>query len=44
MWNLYPEINPHHLGSYGFLILRKDLLKFRDNLDINENDSMNSGS
>lgn len=34
MWNLHPEIIPYHLGSYGFLILRKDLLKFRDNLEI----------
>ncbi len=56
MWNLHPEINPYHLGSYGFLIWRKDFLKFRDNfelignieiinnLDKNGNGSMNSSS
>lgn len=56
MWNLHPEINPYHLGSFGFLIWRKDLLKFRDNLelignieiidnlDMNGNSSMNSSN
>ena len=34
MWNLHPEINPYHLGSYGFLIWRKDFLNFRDNFEL----------
>lgn len=56
MWRLHPEINPYHLGSYGFIIWRKYFLKFRDkvelignieivnNLDLNGNGSMNSSS
>lgn len=56
MWNLHPEINPYHLGAYGFTIWRKDFIKFRDqlefigninivdNLDLNGNGSMNASS
>ena len=54
MWNIHPEIKPYHLGSYGFLIWRKDFVKFShnfeligniaivDNLDLNGNGSVNA--
>lgn len=56
MWSFYPEIKPYCIGSYGLLILKKDLSKFRhefeyisnvpivDNLDKHGNGSMNSSS
>ena len=31
MWAVHPEIRPHFLGSYGFIIWRKDFIKFREN-------------
>jgi len=34
MWGLHAEVKPNILGSYGFVIWRKDLMKFRDNLEI----------
>jgi hypothetical protein len=34
MWRLYSDLKPNVLGSYGFIIWRKDLMKFRDNLEI----------
>lgn len=56
MWMLHPEIKPYYLGSYGFVIWRKDFLKFKDNfefignvniinnLDKNGNGSMNASN
>lgn len=34
MWSIHPEIKPFFLGSYGFVIWRKDFMKFRDNFEI----------
>ncbi|WP_293953802.1 MULTISPECIES: hypothetical protein [unclassified Sphingobacterium] len=34
MWSIHPETRPYFLGSYGFLIFRKDFMKFRDNFEI----------
>ena len=34
MWSFHPETKPYFLGSYGLVIWRKDLMKFRDNLEI----------
>ncbi|MFY7788277.1 MAG: hypothetical protein ACOVQA_10425 [Thermoflexibacteraceae bacterium] len=56
MWNNHPEIKPYHIGSYWFIIWRKDFLKFRnnfefvgnlnivDNLDKNGNSGVNASS
>ncbi|WET67883.1 hypothetical protein [Sphingobacterium sp.] len=34
MWSIHPETRPYFLGSYGFLIIRKDFMKFRDNFEV----------
>lgn len=34
MWRIHPETKPYFLGSYGLIIWRKDLMKFRDNFEI----------
>ncbi|WP_146191041.1 hypothetical protein [Sphingobacterium athyrii] len=34
MWSIHPETRPYFLGSYGFLIVRKDFMKFRDNFEV----------
>ncbi|MFI5450557.1 hypothetical protein ACHMWN_00195 [Pedobacter sp. UC225_61] len=34
MWSIQPEIKPCLLGSYGFIIWRKDFMMFRDNFEI----------
>jgi hypothetical protein len=34
MWTIHPEIKPYDLGSYGLIIWRKDLMKFRDNFEL----------
>lgn len=56
MWMIHPEIKPCQLGSYGFIISRKDYLKFKDkmvfvgnlkivnNLDKNGNGGVNASS
>jgi hypothetical protein len=53
MWSIHPDIKPYFLGSYGFIIWRKDFMKCRgnfefignikivDNLDKNGNGCMN---
>ena len=33
MWTIHPETKPCFLGSYGFIIWRKDFMKFRDNFE-----------
>ncbi len=37
MWSIHPEIKPYFLASYGFVIWRKDFMKFRDNFECLEN-------
>ncbi|WP_114940506.1 hypothetical protein [Mucilaginibacter endophyticus] len=56
MWMIHPEIKRCQLGSYGFIIWRKDYLKFKDkmmlignlkiinNLDKNGNGGVNASS
>jgi hypothetical protein len=34
IWTFYPEIYPYHLGFYGFLIVRKDFMTFRDKFQL----------
>lgn len=34
IWRIHPEIKPYFMGSYGFIIWRKDFMKFRDNFEI----------
>ncbi|MBE8712825.1 hypothetical protein [Sphingobacterium hungaricum] len=34
MWNIHPETKPYFLGSYGFVIWRKDFMKFRHNFEV----------
>lgn len=33
MWNFHPEIKPHLLGFYNFIIWKKDFIKFRDHFE-----------
>ncbi|MFB3387710.1 hypothetical protein [Flavobacterium sp. LAR06] len=33
MWTIHPEIKPYLLGSYNFIIWKKDFMKFRDNFE-----------
>jgi len=56
MWEFHPEIKPYGLGTYGFLIGRKEFMTFRDNfysignidivedLDKNGNSGINAGN
>ncbi|MFC0513638.1 hypothetical protein ACFFGT_05480 [Mucilaginibacter angelicae] len=32
MWVMHPEIKPYYLGSYSFVIWRKDFLQFKDKM------------
>lgn len=34
MWTIHPEVKPYYIGSYGFLIWRKDLRTFYDELEL----------
>jgi len=33
MWGVHPEVKPYYLGSYGLMILRKDFLSFRSDIE-----------
>lgn len=37
MWAFYPKIKPCLLGSYNFIIWKKDFMKFRDHFEFIEN-------
>lgn len=37
MWTIHPEIKPYLLGSYNFIIWKKDFMKFRDNFEFTGN-------
>ncbi|MBV8391082.1 MAG: hypothetical protein JO080_14850 [Mucilaginibacter sp.] len=34
MWTVHPEVKPYFLGSYPFIIWKKDLRKFQINLEL----------
>ncbi|TSJ40599.1 hypothetical protein FO440_12680 [Mucilaginibacter corticis] len=34
MWKIHPEVKPYYIGSYGFLIWKKDLRTFYSELEL----------